>query len=91
MQADPSASAYANAATFVRTPLPMQDPAHAAAHGLSNAPSMVQATVAPAGPRVAPSRAGTAFVTGAYQLSGDAGIDRMIRLEHALKRYGRAF
>jgi hypothetical protein len=29
-------------------------------------------------------------VTGAYQLSGDPMIDRMIRLEHALKRYGNA-
>jgi hypothetical protein len=38
------------------------------------------------GPR--PSVDGTAFVTGAYQASGDPMIDRMLRLEHALKRYG---
>ncbi len=30
----------------------------------------------------------TAFVTGAYQSSGDPAIDRMLRLEAALKRFG---
>lgn len=29
-----------------------------------------------------------AFVTGAYQASGDPAIDRMIRLEAACKRFG---
>lgn len=32
--------------------------------------------------------AGAAFVTGAYQASGDPAIDRMIRLEAACKRFG---
>lgn len=36
---------------------------------------------------VAP-RAGAAFVTGAYQPSGDAAIDRMIAFEAACKRFG---
>ena len=31
---------------------------------------------------------GAAFVTGAYQLSGDPAIDRMLRLEAACKRFG---
>ena len=39
-------------------------------------------------PGVAPGGPGTEFVTGAYQLSGHASIDRMIQLEKALKRFG---
>jgi hypothetical protein len=34
------------------------------------------------------SSPGATFVTGAYQASGDPGIDRMLRLEAALKRFG---
>lgn len=40
-----------------------------------------------ADPSHAPAGA-TAFVTGAYQPSGNAYIDRMLQLEHALKRFG---
>ena len=31
---------------------------------------------------------GAAFVTGAYQASGDPAIDRMVALEAACKRFG---
>ena len=44
----------------------------------------VHAYAAPA----VPQRAGATFVTGAYQASGDPAIDRMLRLEAALKRFG---
>lgn len=37
---------------------------------------------------IVPGNGNTEFVTGAYQLSGHAGIDRMIALEKALKRFG---
>lgn len=46
------------------------------------------AAAAHAAPRPAP---GAAFVTGAYQLSGDPAIDRMLRLEAACKRFGSPF
>jgi hypothetical protein len=54
------------------------------------------ATATPAGtglvgaattPHAAAARA-TGWVTGAYQSVGDAGIDRMLRLEAACKRFG---
>lgn len=44
----------------------------------------IQQAPAPA----ARQHAGAAFVTGAYQSSGDAAIDRMLRLEAACKRFG---
>lgn len=39
-------------------------------------------------PMRAAQQAGAAFVTGAYQSSGDPAIDRMLRLEAACKRFG---
>lgn len=44
----------------------------------------------PPAPAAQPTRQapGAAFVTGAYQLSGDPAIDRMLRLEAACKRFG---
>lgn len=50
----------------------------------------MQQTVGIAKTAAAPSRqqAGAAFVTGAYQSSGDVAIDRMLRLEAACKRFG---
>jgi hypothetical protein len=45
----------------------------------------VQQTQFAAAPR---QSAGAAFVTGAYQSSGDPMIDRMLRLEAACKRFG---
>jgi hypothetical protein len=44
-----------------------------------------------ADPAAIPQRAqqvGAAFVTGAYQASGDPAIDRMLRLEAACKQFG---
>ena len=35
-----------------------------------------------------PMRQVSTQLTGAYQASGDAGIDRMLRLEAAAKRFG---
>jgi hypothetical protein len=51
-------------------------------HAHAQAPAIVQAPLAP-------QRAvGAAYVTGAYQSSGDPAIDRMLRLEAACKRFG---
>jgi hypothetical protein len=60
---------------------------HGGSHGI---PGQAQPT-APAyaaRPQLAPQRSGAAFVTGAYQASGDPAIDRMLRLEAACKRFG---
>lgn len=47
---------------------------------------------APADPFAAAlSRQSTSYDTGAFALSGEPGIDRMIRLEQALKRFGSPF
>ncbi len=40
---------------------------------------------------VARYNVGAAFVTGAYQSSGDPAIDRMVALEAACKRFGSPF
>jgi hypothetical protein len=55
-------------------------------HGISQAPAgaPLQQPQAQARPR----QTGTAFMTGAYQSSGDPAIDRMLRLEAACKRFG---
>jgi hypothetical protein len=41
-----------------------------------------------AAPVPARHQAGAAFVSGAYQATGDPAIDRMLRLEAACKRFG---
>jgi hypothetical protein len=53
-------------------------------YGMQQAPGIQQTGMAP------PVRtgAGAAFMTGAYELSGDPMIDRMRRLEAACKRFG---
>lgn len=58
-------------------------------HGM-HAHAAPAAAVYAHGASATPSRiaAGATFVTGAYQASGDPGIDRMLRLEAALKRFG---
>lgn len=55
-----------------------------------NAAAMVP--LQPAAVHAAPVRSNApAFVTGAYQSSGDPAIDRMLRLEAACKRFGSPF
>lgn len=85
MQADSPTSARA-AASYAATPAPIDHAGSHAHHGamFDAAPSTATSWGAP----VASTGGGTGFVTGAYQPSGDPMIDRMIRLEHALKRYG---
>ncbi len=81
MQAEPPTSARA-AATYAPSTA-ATDHTSAAMHGASF-------DAAP-GAWAAPQHVrggGAAFVTGAYQMSGDPMIDRMLRLEHALKRFG---
>lgn len=58
---------------------------HGGSHGIP-----AQAIHAPqyAAAPVARPAVGAAFVTGAYQASGDPMIDRMLRLEAACKRFG---
>lgn len=85
MQAESPTSARA-AASYAAAPASVD---HAATHG--NHGAMFDAAPSAAtswGSPVPPSAGGTSFVTGAYQPCGDPMIDRMIRLEHALKRYG---
>lgn len=55
-------------------------------HGMPAAPAPALAAAAPTQARV--RQMAPAFVTGAYQASGDPAIDRMIRLEAACKRFG---
>lgn len=58
---------------------------HGGSHGI---PGQVVAPQQLA-PRAVPAqRPGAAFVTGAYEASGDPMIDRMRRLEAACKRFG---
>jgi len=62
----------------------MPPASHGGTYGMQQATGIQHATAIPA----APVRPGAAFVTGAYELSGDPMIDRMRRLEAACKRFG---
>jgi hypothetical protein len=61
-------------------------------HAAPIAPSGWAPGAAPAPPAAAthapPARSVATQLTGAYQSSGDAGIDRMLRFEAAAKRFG---
>lgn len=60
---------------------------HGGSHGIpaqASAGGAVPQFAAPA----ARANVGAAFVTGAYQSSGDPAIDRMVALEAACKRFG---
>jgi hypothetical protein len=93
---------HASAATPPLSPLPLQQqPTQASlqhglpqgmppaapggSHGMQQG-SAIQPTGF--GAPVQVQRPGAAFVTGAYQASGDPAIDRMLRLEAACKRFG---
>ncbi len=60
---------------------------HGGSHGI---PGQVAATQPQYAAPVA-RNVGAAFVTGAYQASGDPAIDRMVALEAACKRFGSPF
>lgn len=47
--------------------------------------------VTPATPDAGRKHNGTEYVTGAYQPSGDVGVDRLLQLERALKQFGSPF
>lgn len=86
MQADPSASSPAptGASTYGR-PTTGFDRSGSSPHV---APSAAPGLAAASAPR---SSRGTGYVTGAYQPSGDHFVDRMLRLEHALKQHAPKF
>jgi hypothetical protein len=57
-------------------------------HGIAQAPATAAGAPPQQQAQVRPRQTGTAFMTGAYQSSGDPAIDRMLRLEAACKRFG---
>lgn len=81
MQADPSATPHAAAPAAARTPAPTGFD-RGSAHTLSSGAGLGTMATAFGAPVAA-----TGYVTGAYQPSGDPYVDRMLRLEHALKRF----
>lgn len=62
----------------------------AAPGGSHGIPGQVAAAAVPqyAAPVARANVGAAAFMTGAYQASGDPAIDRMLRLEAACKRFG---
>lgn len=82
MQADPPSSAPAGANAFAR-PTTGFDAGAAAPYVVPGQDGATPMAAAPA-----PAAANTGYVTGAYQPSGDVYVDRMLRLEHALKLHG---
>jgi hypothetical protein len=60
---------------------------HGGSHGIPGQAVAAQQVPHYAAP-VARPNVGAAFVTGAYQASGDPAIDRMVALEAACKRFG---
>lgn len=83
---------YANASPHAAvTPPVSQPPVQLPSHALQQGQPQgvpAQAAQQQVAFRTAAPRVGAAFVTGAYQPSGDAAIDRMIAFEAACKRFG---
>lgn len=85
MHTDPPTSPRASAA-YAAQAASFEPAIAAGSHGSVGSASHAQAYAQQQA--IVPNVGNTSFVTGAYQLSGDPSIDRMIRLEHALKRFG---
>lgn len=89
----PNASATHNPVTSLQHPAPQVQHGHpqgmpstaqdGGLHGISAQSASVQVNNS-----LHPTAASTSYVTGAYLSSGDAAIDRMVRLEAACKRFG---